>query len=1188
MKKSKKIIVTMSLMLIASFLCGCLGQGINAENVKYVRISNVKDFSLISPSDGEIVNGRTPIFEWENAGANALYTLEVARDENFEVLSLKKSNLTSTKFKTVSALALNTTYFWRVTAYGSNDKVVSDVMKFRLKFSGALAEETVPLDKNMVCNEGGMALNHCFENGRLNVSWGKNPEGWGVLREDVSCFLDSGDAIYVKYKYSGAESISLRFLEQDSDLWVCDLPLKKSGAFIESIIPYKDFTIRKDESFGDGLLTFDNVRRFDLVVNSFEEGSCSIETVKCVNREDYVVDKVSRLSLPADISDYIVNPAGYRAKVETGEFVGDGSNAVRISYDDGINDIGWSVVSYYCDCELVEGNTVSFDYLVTGFAGNFMLRFVEEDGDMWIAQFNAIPGLASNVSVPYSDFILREDQSAGDGKVSLKKLVKIEFVAEAYGEGSVSFGNIVFSKEKERENSLLSFYEIFGDYMVLQRDKTVKIKGSCEENAAVTVTFIGNDYPATVTGTEWECRLPSMQAGGDYTIQVSDGINVEKIEHVTFGDVYLFAGQSNMLFKLAQASDDKNDINNENVRLFFQKENKREQPQKNCKNGYWTPAINDTALGTSAVAWYTANIIEKQEHVPIGILYSAVGDTFIEAWMSREAYSGSRTNANGYYNGMINPLTYTDISGIVWYQGENNCGWPEQYRSLLSKMIDDMRVKFNDETLPFYVVSLPVYNHPYNWAFIRESQEKVCLAKDNVYLVNTLDNGDADNIHPTQKLYIAERLSNLMLKHNYGRDIDADMPYAESYAFIGNEAIITIKNGKGLELKENDSFEIAGRNGVFYKGSAMVRGNTVAVTSPFVSEAAFVRYAFSSVTKATLYNGNGLPVNSFRSYETSKDVRINLSVENVNKDFYAGNNAGYGLTNDGEKLVIDYNNANGAGWGIVRINAFTPINGGDYMIVKLTKTGASVTHTLRLVEVDGDIWYIALNFDANGVACVKYSDFTWMQGWGDKNLDRDNLIEYVELTFDGCYGTGQAVIEYVYSGDKVESVEKEPTIVSVIDNFDDESCVDGWTLSHEYNNSAAVGMNYTTEEKASGNGGVYLKYAKKLGNSYFDKSIETNSLHGSGLSFWIKGDDECVVFIKITDRNGVVYSICIEKPTSEGKRYSFDFSSIGNDSGSSARLTAENIKNVRIIVQDWSNGTSGQTAGIYFDEFVTI
>lgn len=109
-----------------------------------------------------------------------------------------------------------------------------------------------------------------------------------------------------------------------------------------------------------------------------------------------------------------------------------------------------------------------------------------------------------------------------------------------------------------------------------------------------------------------------------------------------------------------------------------------------------------------------------------------------------------------------------------------------------------------------------------------------------------------------------------------------------------------------------------------------------------------------------------------------------------------------------------------------------------------------------------------------------------------------------------------------------------------------------------------------------------------MGNSYFDKSIETNSLHGSGLSFWIKGDDECVVFIKITDRNGVVYSICIEKPTSEGKRYSFDFSSIGNDSGSSARLTAENIKNVRIIVQDWSNGTSGQTAGIYFDEFVTI
>src|SRR5690606_18254129 len=106
---------------------------------------------------------------------------------------------------------------------------------------------------------------------------------------------------------------------------------------------------------------------------------------------------------------------------------------------------------------------------------------------------------------------------------------------------------------------------------------------------------------------------------------------------------------------------------------------------------------------------------------------AAVGGTFIESWLSDLYYSGNRTDKHIYYNGMIAPLMHMDIAGVIWYQGENNVGWPYEYKTLLESLIDNYRDGFNDDELPFFIVSLPIFDHPYNWGYLREIQTKVAL-----------------------------------------------------------------------------------------------------------------------------------------------------------------------------------------------------------------------------------------------------------------------------------------------------------------------------------------------------------------------------------------------------------------------------------------------------------------------------
>lgn len=228
------------------------------------------------------------------------------------------------------------------------------------------------------------------------------------------------------------------------------------------------------------------------------------------------------------------------------------------------------------------------------------------------------------------------------------------------------------------------------------------------------------------------------------------------------------------------------------------------------------------------------------------------------------------------YLGMIRPLAPLSIAGALWYQGEANQAKPAQYRTLLPSMIADWRALFGQGDFPFYIVGLPAFMQRHaragesdGWTGVREAQALTARSVPNCGLATIVDTGDADNIHPTNKLPVGERLALLALKNTYGRT----SVVCSGPVFAGTEPLpgalrIRFSHTDGGLVSKGDKvgeFALAGADRVWHWAEARIDGDTVIVSSPDVPKPVAVRYAWQSNPLASLYNGAGLPAEPFRT-----------------------------------------------------------------------------------------------------------------------------------------------------------------------------------------------------------------------------------------------------------------------------------------------------------------------------------
>lgn len=220
------------------------------------------------------------------------------------------------------------------------------------------------------------------------------------------------------------------------------------------------------------------------------------------------------------------------------------------------------------------------------------------------------------------------------------------------------------------------------------------------------------------------------------------------------------------------------------------------------------------------------------------------------------------------YNGMLHPLKNMAIKGAIWYQGESNQTRAVQYRTIFPGMIEDWRSTWKQGDFPFYFVQIAPYDYGPSQTSpeLREAQFLTLSKVKYTGMAVTMDIGNPDDIHPTNKRDVGKRLALWALAMDYGKDLVFSGPLYREQHIEGNKIRLHFNyTGSGLAAAGGPltHFEIAGEDQIYHPAVAVIDGETVLVSSPDVALPVAVRYGWSNTAEPNLSNVEGLPASSF-------------------------------------------------------------------------------------------------------------------------------------------------------------------------------------------------------------------------------------------------------------------------------------------------------------------------------------
>lgn len=181
--------------------------------------------------------------------------------------------------------------------------------------------------------------------------------------------------------------------------------------------------------------------------------------------------------------------------------------------------------------------------------------------------------------------------------------------------------------------------ELFGEHMVLQRQRPVPVWGWGDAGQSVTVTLAGQSHQTTVRadGT-WRVDLDAMDAGGPYemVITATEPDGEICLGDVLVGEVWLCSGQSNMAWIVKNVNNADEEIAGAvypRLRHFKVELTTASEPKANCQ-GSWAVCSPQTVEWFTAVGYFFGRYLHQELDVPIGLINSSWGGTLAEAWTS--------------------------------------------------------------------------------------------------------------------------------------------------------------------------------------------------------------------------------------------------------------------------------------------------------------------------------------------------------------------------------------------------------------------------------------------------------------------------------------------------------------------------------------------------------------------------
>jgi sialate O-acetylesterase len=432
---------------------------------------------------------------------------------------------------------------------------------------------------------------------------------------------------------------------------------------------------------------------------------------------------------------------------------------------------------------------------------------------------------------------------------------------------------------------------VLADNMVLEQHATAKLWGWCDAGEKIFVTPSWSGVTDSVVGTRdghWVLAVATPGAGGPYTIGIR-GSNTITLKNVLIGEVWICSGQSNMemceTWGLPDVQAELSDCANDRIRFFHVPRTTAMTVQDDCP-GSWAACDSNELKTFSAVGYFFGKKLNKELHVPIGLIEAAWCGTNAEDWTPAELVTGDPVLKAGEdkevpqkgwpylpgycYNAMIAPLTRFSMAGALWYQGESNVVASDTYAKLLTTMIGAWRQAWGTR-FPFYYVQIAPFDYGTKdqGAWLREQEAAVQNLGNTGMVVISDITGDTTNIHPKDKHEVGLRLANWALAETYKwPGLFYKNPQFENMEIKGDRltlSFVDAPNGLVVKGKDVETLEVAGDDRVFYPAEGKIEGNSIMVWSKEVKKPVAVRYQFSNAGIGNVFSKEGLPVAPFRT-----------------------------------------------------------------------------------------------------------------------------------------------------------------------------------------------------------------------------------------------------------------------------------------------------------------------------------
>lgn len=333
-----------------------------------------------------------------------------------------------------------------------------------------------------------------------------------------------------------------------------------------------------------------------------------------------------------------------------------------------------------------------------------------------------------------------------------------------------------------------------------------------------------------------------------------------------------------------------------NVRDFYQ--------------GEWETSDSNSFRKMSAVAYYFGKSILETMQIPIGLIDLSIGGAPIETFIPISALKAdpefsAKTSGNwltnahlpvwvrerglqnlpgresnsqensahpfqpGFaYAAGIEPLLPFPVKGLLWHQGESNAQERErveEYGRLCRLMVQTYRNAWASPDLPFYFVQLSsidtIRYKGHLWPDFRDMQRTIPEYLPHSGMAVSSDIGALNDVHPTNKKFVGERLARLALNHSYSRKITPSGPLPVKAEYRKGTVAISFQFGKGMHAGDQSDlkgFSLDGTSPV----TARISGKKVLI--PALQKPAFVYYGWQPYSLGNLFNRDALPASTFK------------------------------------------------------------------------------------------------------------------------------------------------------------------------------------------------------------------------------------------------------------------------------------------------------------------------------------